>query len=266
MRCVVCIKQVPSTTKVKLDPVTKTIIRDARQSVVNPFDAYAIEEAVRVKEKTNGSVSVLSMGIPATERLLRDAVARGADRALLLSDRAFAGADTLATSYTLSLGIRRLGAFDLIFCGKMAVDGDTAQIGPELAETLGIPHVTDVTEILELGEKEIKVRRATDEGYEILKVTLPALLCVVKDINMPRMPSIAGIRYSQAAPFEVLGAEALSADIARTGLDGSPTQVVHTFTPERAGECVQIDGDCKTQAVKMLGLIAAETKTAEGGN
>ena len=145
MRYVVCIKQVPSTNEVRLDPVTNTILRDGRQSVVNPFDAHAVEEGVRLKERFGGEVLAISMGIPAVEELLRDAVARGADRAVLLSDRAFAGADTLATSYTLAAGIRRAGTFDLILCGKMAVDGDTAQIGPELAEQLGIPHLTEVS-------------------------------------------------------------------------------------------------------------------------
>ena len=147
MKIIVCIKQVPSTNEVKLDPETKTIIRDGRQSVINPFDTYAMEEAVRLKEKLGGTVCALSMGIPAVERLLREAMSRGVDSALLLSDRAFAGADTLATAYTLSLGVRHLGDFDLILCGRMAIDGDTAQIGPELAEDLGIPQVTNVTAI-----------------------------------------------------------------------------------------------------------------------
>lgn len=149
MKIAVCIKQVPSTNEVRLDPVTNTIIRDGRQSVTNPFDTYAVEAAVQIKEQLGGEVTVLSMGIPSTERLLRDACSRGADKGVLLSDRAFAGADTLATSYALSLWCRTAG-LDLILCGKMAVDGDTAQIGPELAEHLGIPHITDVCEILEI--------------------------------------------------------------------------------------------------------------------
>ncbi|MEG2204797.1 MAG: electron transfer flavoprotein subunit beta/FixA family protein, partial [Oscillospiraceae bacterium] len=194
MKIIVCIKQVPSTNEVRLDPVTNTIIRDGRQSVTNPFDSYALEQAVELKEKMGGTVTVLSMGIPDTERLLRDAMSRGADAALLLSDRAFAGADTLATSYTLSLGVRKLGGADLILCGKMAVDGDTAQIGPELSEQLGIAHVTDVSEILSIEAGRITVRRLCDGGSQTLEVRLPALLTVLKDINMPRMPSIAGVR------------------------------------------------------------------------
>jgi len=255
MKCIVCIKQVPSTNKVQLDPETNTIIRDGKQSVVNPFDLYALEEAVRVKEKTGGSVTVLSMGIPAAERLLRDALSRGADKALLLSDRSFAGADTLATSYALSLGVRHIGEFDIIFCGKMAVDGDTAQIGPELAETLGIPHVTEVTEIIEMGAGFLKVKKSAENCVEILKIQLPALICVVKDINLPRLSSIAGIKYSLTAPFEMLNADSLNADTARTGLNGSPTQVVRTFTPQRNNEGVKITGSFAEQAREVAAII-----------
>lgn len=150
MNIIVCVKQVPSTTEVRMDPVTHTILRDGRQSVINPFDSTAVELAVQLKEAHGGTVTALSMGIPATETLLRDAIASGADNAVLLTDRRFAGADTLATSYTLSLGVAAIGKYDCILCGKMAVDGDTAQIGPELAEQLGLPHVTDVCAIYEV--------------------------------------------------------------------------------------------------------------------
>jgi electron transfer flavoprotein beta subunit len=255
MNCIVCIKQVPSTNKVALDPKTNTIVRDGKASVMNPFDAYALEEAVRIREKFGGTVTALSMGIPATEKILRDAIGRGADGACLMSDRAFAGADTLATSYALSLGVKKIGDFDLILCGKMAVDGDTAQIGPELAEALNIPHVTDVEEIVELTESEIKVRRTTDYGYEELTVKLPALICVLKDINMPRMPTIARIRISEKADVKKLDAESAGADRMRVGLDGSPTQVVRAFTPERSKERVRIEGGVKEAATQALDII-----------
>lgn len=264
MRCVVCIKQVPSTNKVRLDPETNTIIRDGRQSVINPFDMYALEEAVRIKEATKGSVTAISMGIPATERLLRDTMSRGADRAVLLSDRAFAGSDTLATSYVLSLGIKRLGGFDLIFCGKMAVDGDTAQIGPELAEALDIPHATEVAGIIGYDGHSVTVKRSVENGEEVLKIRLPALLCVVKDINQPRMSSVAGIKYSQASPLEILGAKEIGADEARTGLKGSPTQVVRTFTPERRTESVIIAGSAAEQARGIAEIIRGTGRDAEG--
>jgi len=256
MNIIVCIKQVPSTNEVRLDPETFTIIRDGKQSVINPFDTYALEEAVRIKEQLGGTVTVLSMGIPATERLLRDALSRGADQAILLTDRAFAGADTLATSYTLSLGVEQAGSYDLILCGRMAVDGDTAQIGPELAETLGIPHIADVKEILAIDGQELTCRKVMDGGEQELTVHLPALLTVVKDINMPRLPSIPGIKFSQDAPCTIFGAADILADTGRTGLNGSPTQVIRTFTPERQGRAEEILGDAAAQAAGVIRIIS----------
>lgn len=254
MRYVVCIKQVPSTNEVRLDPVTNTILRDGRQSVVNPFDAHAVEEGVRLKERFGGEVLAISMGIPAVEELLRDAVARGADRAVLLSDRAFAGADTLATSYTLAAGIRRAGTFDLILCGKMAVDGDTAQIGPELAEQLGIPHLTEVCEICEIKNGKATARRQTQRGDQMVEVKLPAVLTLVREINAPRMPDLSGVRRSLEAPFACWGAVDLGVDEGRCGLKGSPTQVVRTFVPKRERETVPITGTPAGQAERMLAI------------
>ena len=254
MKIAVCIKQVPSTNEVRLDPVTNTIIRDGRQSVTNPFDTYAIEAAVQIKEQLGGTVTVLSMGIPSTERLLRDACSRGADNGVLLSDRAFAGADTLATSYALSLWCKGQ-ALDLILCGKMAVDGDTAQIGPELAEHLGIPHITDVCEIIEVTEQSVTVRKATQNGFAVLRTPLPALLTVVKDINLPRMASIPGVRAGQEAQIATYTAADLGADLSRCGLSGSPTQVVRTFTPQRTAEAVEITGEAADKADHILKLL-----------
>ena len=254
MKIAVCIKQVPSTNEVRLDPVTNTIVRDGRQSVINPFDTYALEQAVQIKEALGGQVLVVSMGIPATERLLRDACSRGADRGALLSDRAFAGADTLATSYALSLWCRREQP-DLILCGKMAVDGDTAQIGPELAEHLGIPHITDVCAVLSVNEKEITVRKVTADGFAVVRTPLPALLTVVKDINLPRMATIPGVRAGQAAVIELLTADDLQADRSRTGLTGSPTQVVRTFTPQRTAQAVELTGEPAEIAHQILDIV-----------
>ncbi|SKC70425.1 electron transfer flavoprotein subunit beta/FixA family protein [Maledivibacter halophilus] len=255
MRIIVCIKQVPSTNEVRLHPVHNTIMRDGRQSVINPFDTYAIEEALQIKEQHEGEVIAVSMGIPATERLLRDAESRGVDRAVLLSDRSFAGADTLATAYTLSLGIKEIDNFDLILCGKMAVDGDTAQIGPELAENLGIPHVTDVCELIKVSKSQIVCKKITDYGHQILKVKLPALITVVKDINMPRLPSIQGVIFGLTAPFEIKDAAALNADENRIGLKGSPTQVVKTYIPKRQNEAIELKGDAETQAELIKDLL-----------
>lgn len=266
MNIVVCMKAVPSSTEVKMDPVTNTIVRDGRQSVINPFDAAALEEAVCIKERMGGQIVALSMGIPDTVRLLRDALARGADRGVLLSDRAFAGADTLATSYALSRAVRQLaqkgGAFggdpwraDLILCGKMAVDGDTAQIGPELASVLGMPCVANVEEVLETTQTHVRARRATDYGHEVVEVLLPAVLTVVKDIRVPRMPSIGGVRFGQEGPVCVKTAADVHADPARVGLSGSPTQVVRSFAPKRAQAGSVVSGTPRQQANALLALV-----------
>lgn len=287
MNIVVCVKAVPSTTNVRMDPVTNTIVRDGRQSVVNPFDASALEEALCIREEllsqgnrrpprcagahvhpvriaparlasgdSPHTVTVLSMGIPDTERLLRDCLSRGADRGVLLSDRAFAGADTLATSYALSCAIRQMEEpADLILCGKMAVDGDTAQIGPELASVLGMACVTDVCEVLEVSEDHLLLRRATDEGHAVVEAPLPAVVTVTKDIRIPRMPSIAGVRFGQTGPVEVKNAAAAGADPGRTGLAGSPTQVVRSFTPERSSESVPVEGTPSEQAAQLAALV-----------
>lgn len=282
MHIVVCVKAVPSSTEVKMDPVTHTIVRDGRESVVNPFDAAALEVALAIKDERAAAgegcrVSVLSMGIPATEALLRDGIARGASDALLLSDRAFAGADTLATSYALSCGIRELGSAsmsdaaasgalehgeaapgpslpDLILCGKMAVDGDTAQIGPELAGLFDMPCVTDVRELVAIERGRVTVRHATDAGIELVEVPLPAVLTVAKDIAQPRMPSIAGVRAAAGAPVAVLGAARVQADPARSGLAGSPTQVVRSFVPERSDACEVLEGSVPQQAARIIAL------------
>lgn len=235
-----------------MDPKTNTIIRDGRQSVANPFDTAALEVALVLKDELGGRVSVLSMGIPDTCRLLRDAIARGADDALLLSDRAFAGADTLATSYALSMGLDELGDADLVLCGKMAVDGDTAQIGPELGGILGVPCVTGVSEVLEASDHRVVVRHDTDEGTEVVEVPLPAVLTVTKDIATLRMPSIAGVRAAAGAEVRVLDAATLGADPACCGLAGSPTQVVRSFVSERSHEAATIAGTPTEQAAALL--------------
>lgn len=259
MNSVVCVKAVPSTTEVKMDPVTNTLVRDGRQSVVNPFDQSALEVAVQLKERLGGQVCAVSMGIPDTERLLRDCLSRGADRGVLLSDRAFAGADTLATSYALSCAVKQLEQegfpVGLVLCGKMAVDGDTAQIGPELAACLGIPCITDVVEVLQATECAILVRRTTDTGQAVVEVPLPAVLTVAKDICVPRMPSIAGVRKGQQGPVEVKNAAAAGADPDRIGMKGSPTQVVRSFTPDRSDGCELIAGTAARQAARLAELL-----------
>ena len=232
MKIIVCVKQVPASNEVRLDPKTNTIIRDGGQAVINPFDSHALEAALQLKERFGGAVTVLSMGIPDTAHMLRDCMARGADRALLLTDRAFAGADTLATSYALCKGVEAVGDFDLILCGKMAVDGDTAQIGPEMAQRLGVPHVTDV-EWLEATEREVTVRRQLGGSVQTLRVPLPAVLTVTRELNVPRLPSIAGVLRAEEATVDTYDAREAGADEALCGLKGSPTQVVQTYLPQR---------------------------------
>ncbi len=259
MNIIVCMKQVPSSNEVRMDPVTKTIVRDGKASVINPFDSSALEQAVQLKEQLGGTITALSMGILETQVLLKDGMSRGADKAVLLSDRGFAGADTLATSYTLSLGVeeiqKTIGAFDLIFCGKMAVDGDTAQIGPELAQVLGVPCVTDVVEVVEASDTVITVCRSVDGGSQVVQVGYPAVLTVVKEIQQPRLPSIASLKESLAKEVAVYTAQAVGADETRIGLNGSPTQVVETFLPAHTAQCVSLTGDMKALCAQVKTII-----------
>ena len=254
MKIVVCVKQVPASNEVRLDPKTNTIIRDGAQAVINPFDAHALEAALQLKEHFGGEVTVLSMGIPDTERMLRECISRGADRALLLTDRAFAGADTLATSYALQKGVEKAGDFDLILCGRMAVDGDTAQIGPELAARLGVPHVTDV-DWLEAAGREVTVRRQLGGSVQTLRVPLPAVLTVTRELNVPRLPSIAGVLCAAEAKVECFDAAAVAADPALCGLKGSPTQVVQTFLPQRTRTVREITGTAAQRCAALERII-----------
>ena len=262
MRIAVCVKQVPSSNEVRMDPVTNTIIRDGKQSVINPYDRFALELALQIKERLGGSVVVVSMGIPATARILKEALSCGADEAVLLSDRAFAGADTLATSYTLHLGIRkieqRFGKFDLVLCGRMAIDGDTAQIGPELAEQLGIPHITDMEELLEISQEQLICCRLADGERQRVAVQLPVLLTVNKDINQPRLPNIEGVLWAETAPLHLWNAAGVQADLKRCGLTGSPTQVVRTQVPQRDQECKILQGSVSEQLKALQHLLKGE--------
>lgn len=264
MKVIVCIKQVPGTNEVKMNKETNTIIREGVESIVNPFDVYAIEEGVRIKERTEGNVTVISMGIPAVAGMLRETIALGADEAVLLSDRAFAGADTLATAYALSMGIRKIGEYDLIICGKQAIDGDTAQVGPSLAEKLGIPHTTYVRKIEELSDGLIRCERMTDDGYEVVEMTLPALITVVKEINEPRLPSLKGMMRSKKAEIPVWTADDIGADKELCGLKGSPTQVVCTFIPVHEAKSEMIPGEPSEQA-KILAekLLSMQFETVK---
>jgi len=255
MEIVVCVKQVPATTRVQLDPRTRTIIREGVELMLNPFDAYAFEEALRLREAHGGTVSVLTMGIPGAAMMLRETLAMGADQAILLTDRRFAGADTLATATTLAASIRKLGMVDLILCGRQAIDGDTAQVGPELAEKLGIPHATAVTRIEEINAGILTCQKMIDEGYARLRVQLPALLTVVKEINTPRFPTVAGFRRAQKSDILIWKVEDLDVDPGRIGLEGSPTQVISTFVPEHNKTSHLVEGTLSEIAGQILASL-----------
>jgi electron transfer flavoprotein beta subunit len=251
LNIVVCVKQVPATTEVKMNKETNTIIREGVESIINPFDEYAIEEGIRLREKHGGKVTVMSMGIPSVADMLKETIALGADDTVLLSDRAFAGSDTLATSYALSMGIKKLDKFDLIICGKQATDGDTAQVGPSLSEKLKIPHTTYVRKIEEVTDTYIRCQRMTEDGYEVVEMPLPALITVVKEINEPRLPSIKGKLRAKKSVVNVWTADDINADKEKCGLKGSPTQVVKTFVPVHEVESEIIEGEPSEQAKKL---------------
>ena len=231
MNIIVCIKQVPETADVRINPETNTLIREGVQSIINPFDMYAIEEGIQLKERFGGKVTVVTMGPPQAESALRETISLGADEAVLVSDRAFAGSDTWATSYTLAAVIRKIKEFDLIICGKQASDGDTAQVGPGIAAHLDLPQVTYVKKVEHIDEKQAKVERMTEEGYEVVETPLPCVFTVVKEINTPRLPSLKGMMRSKKAAIIKWTAADLAVEPEYLGLSGSPTQVVKIFTP-----------------------------------
>jgi len=256
LHAIVCIKQVPDTTDIKINPETGTLVREGVESIVNPFDEYAIEEGLRLKERFGGKVTVISMGPPQAETALKKALAMGADEVILLSDRAFAGADTLATSYTLSETIKKIGDFDVVICGREAIDGATGQVGPGIARRLNISQLTYVFKIREIDfeARTITAERLLEEGREVVTATLPALLAVVKDINQPRYPTFMGIRKAAKAKIPVWTSGDLGgAKHEKFGLDGSATKVVKVFTPPpRVGKAEIIKADTVEEAASTL--------------
>ncbi len=262
MKIVVLIKQVPDTTDVRIDPETNTLVREGVPSIVNPFDMYAIEEALKIREEAgDGTVTIMSMGPPQVETSLREAIALGADDAILLSDRAFAGSDTWSTSYTLAAGIRKLGVPDVILCGKQAIDGDTAQVGPGVAQFLDVPQVTCVKK-LEIADGKARAERMLEDGHDVLTVSLPAVFTVVKELNEPRLPSLKGKMKAKKAEITVWGQDDLEVDPAELGLDGSPTRVIRIFAPEpRASGTVfegEIDETVESLAKELVSILTGE--------
>ena len=235
MNIVVCLKQVPDTTEVKIDPKTGTLIREGVTSIINPDDKNALEEALVIKDKTGAKVTLISMGPPQAEKALREALAMGADEAILISDRAFAGADTLATSNALAGTLRKLD-YDIVFAGRQAIDGDTAQVGPEIAEHLGIPQITYVEKVDVVSDNELKVRRAWEDGYEDISVKTPVLLTAIKELNVPRYMNIRNIFGTFDKEVKIWSAADIDVDKSLLGLAGSPTKVKKSTTKEAKGQ------------------------------
>jgi len=256
MKIIVLIKQVPNTTDVKIDPETNTLKREGVEAVINPFDMYAIEEAIRIKEKIGeGEIVAVSMGPPQAESVLREAISMGCDSGVLLSDRKFAGSDTWATSYTISQAIKKIGDYKVILCGKQASDGDTAQVGPGISMHIDIPQVTYVKKIEKIDVGTATVERMTEEGYDIVETPLPALFTVVKEINEPRLPSLKGKMKAKKAEIPVWTAKDLSCEEDKIGLDGSPTRVIKVFSPPpREGGRV-LDGEPSEIAKELSSLL-----------
>jgi electron transfer flavoprotein beta subunit len=239
------IKQVPETSDVKMDKETGTMIREGVASVINPLDLYAIETGLLLREQHGGSVTVCTMGPPAAAKALKEAIAMGCDEAVLITDKKFAGADTWATSYTLSEAIKQVGSFNLILTGERATDGDTGQVGPGIAAWLNLPLATYVSKIDSIAADGIVVERLVEEGYQILEMPLPALLTVVKEISNPRLPTLQGKKKARAYTLRTISAEALALDEGKLGLRGSPTKVVRIGYPKvtRGGKLVKAVGE-----------------------
>ncbi|MFC1946224.1 electron transfer flavoprotein subunit beta [Chloroflexota bacterium] len=244
-------KQVPDTNEIRIDPKTGNLIREGVPSIVNPEDKHALEAALALKEQHGGKVIVLTMGPPQADEALRECIAMGADEAILLTDRAFSGADTWATSYTLGQALKKIGDYDLILCGREALDGNTAQVGPQIAEFLEIPQVTYV-QAVEVNGNTLKVKRAMADGYEVIEAELPALLTVTKDVNVPRTPPIDAIMSAYSADIVTWTSEDIEVEKEMIGLKGSPTRIRKAYTPELKGRKTEMLDGAGDEAVAAL--------------
>ena len=253
MNIVVCVKQVPDTTVVKIDPKTGTLIRDGVPSIINPEDKHALEAALQLKEAHGGKVTVVSMGLPMAKAALREALCMGADEAILLTDRALGGADTLATSKALAGVIKKLD-YDIVFAGRQAIDGDTAQVGPEIAEHLNIPQVTYVQDVKVEGDSLI-VNRALEDGHQIVEVKTPCLLTAIETLNEPRYMNVGNIFATNDNDIKVMSAEDIDVDKSELGLKGSPTKVKKSMTKEVKGAGELVKEGPKEAAAYVLGKL-----------
>ncbi len=252
MKIIVCVKQVPDTNEVKIDPVKNTLIRDGVPSILNHDDANALEEALKIKDgNPETMITVLTMGPPQAKDMLRDCLAMGADDAILLSDRAFAGSDTWSTSNCLAAAVRKIGSYDLIFAGRQAIDGDTAQVGPQLAEKLDLPQVTYVRQC-HFNGNEVTAKRALENGYEIIDLKMPCVLTAIKELNEPRYMSVSGIYEACEKEIPVWTMKDLVIREDEVGLEASPTNVFRSFTPAPKGKGVMLPGDDEKEIVSGL--------------
>ena len=253
MNIVVCLKQVPDTTAVKIDPKTGTLIREGVPAIINPEDKHALEGAIQLKEQVGGKVTVVSMGIPAAKAALREALCMGADEAILLTDRALGGADTLATSKALAGVIKTLD-YDLIFAGRQAIDGDTAQVGPEIAEHLGIPQVTYVQDVKVDGDT-LTVSRALEDGHQVVEVKTPCLLTAIEELNETRYMNVARIFSTSDDEIKIMTAADIDVPVEELGLKGSPTKVKKSMTKEVKGAGELIKDAPKEAVAYVLGKL-----------
>ena len=256
MKIIVCMKQVPAGTKVDIDPETGSMKRLSGETKTNPYDLFALEAALQLREKLGGSVTVLTMGPPQAEEMMKDAYTMGADDAIILSDRKFAGADVLATSYALSQGIQAAGGADLIICGKQTTDGDTAQVGPAIAEHLGIPHAAWVAEIVDADQDSIQVRQDLVSVSQTSKIPYPCLITVDKDMCVPRLPSYILQKESQDRPVKIMTFDdMLDHNLSRYGLVGSPTAVERMFAPPEIEKQVYFEGDAQKKTEDLFNVL-----------
>ena len=259
MHIVACVKQTPKSDNVKIDPATGCLIRSGTESAMNPFDEFALEEAVTLKEQVGGKVSVITMGPPQAEAVLRDSIARGADEVFQLGDRAFAGSDTWSTSYALSKGIEKinqLAPVDLIICGKQTNDSDTGHIGPQISAWLKIPNAAFVKKVVRVNAKSIVVERLTEDGSEVVELTFPCVISVVKEINKPRVRSVKGRMLAKRANVTVWTADDVQADKNKLGIANCPMRVVKSFVPKREVNAVVVEGaNGKEKAAKLVELL-----------
>lgn len=260
MNIIVCIKQVPDTTEIKIDPATGTLMREGVPSILNPDDANALEAALAMKDQDpeNVKIHVVSMGPDQAKYALRECLAMGADEAYLLSSRAFGGADTQATSATIAAGIRHIGDFDLVFAGRQAIDGDTAQVGPQIAERLGLPMVTYVQGIREVSENTLVVEKQMEDGYQVVEVQRPCLLTAVKEFNTPRYMTLKGVEWAYRKEIVVWNENDLGIDPANCGSNASPTKVLRSFTPPPKGKGEMLNGTVNSMAQELVEKLKAK--------